>query len=266
VSYPAPEEVYRSERYGDFAYTVPGLDAGATYIVRLHFDEIWWDEPGLRVFDVLIDGEPVLAGFDILAEAGAMYQALVKEFVATAGDGGEIRIEFRSVVENAKVNGIEIIPFRYRNAVSINCAGGKAWPFIADKYYSGGRRGGVEAHGVPRDFDVSGVEDKAPSRVYDMERFGDFSYTIPELKPGGSYLVRLHFSEYYWEHAGKRLFHVAINDSPVLTDFDIFAEAGAMYKAVVKKFPAVADDDGRIHIDFIGSVDNAQVNAIEVLW
>jgi hypothetical protein len=51
-----------------------------TYTVRLHFAEL--DEtvkPGDRVFDVAIQGKTVLRGLDVLAEAGGLRQALVRE-------------------------------------------------------------------------------------------------------------------------------------------------------------------------------------------
>ena len=57
---------------------------------------------------------------------------------------GEIIIEYKTNVDHAKSTGIEIVPFRYRNAVSINCGGGIVWPFTADKYYRAGQRGGAQ--------------------------------------------------------------------------------------------------------------------------
>lgn len=54
-----------------------------------------------------------------------------------------------------------------------------------------------------------------------------FTYTIPGLTPGVTYAVRLHFAELTWTAAGQRVFNVAINGTTVLSDFDIFATAGA---------------------------------------
>ena len=51
------------------------------------------------------------------------------------------------------------------------------------------------------------------------------------------YTVRLHFAEIYWTAAGQRRFNVAINGTQVLTNFDIFATAGAN-KALVRDFSA----------------------------
>jgi len=49
------------------------------YTVRMHFAETEKVEPGRRVFQVALQGKPVLAKLDVAAEAGPM-TALVKEF------------------------------------------------------------------------------------------------------------------------------------------------------------------------------------------
>ena len=109
VSGAAGQELYQSERYGTFTYTINQLTAGAAYRVRLHFAEIYWDAAGQRLFNVKINGQQVLTNFDIRAEAGAKNKALVKEFTATANAQGKLVLEFVSVVNNAKVSGIEVI-------------------------------------------------------------------------------------------------------------------------------------------------------------
>ncbi|MCU0874642.1 MAG: PQQ-binding-like beta-propeller repeat protein, partial [Pirellulaceae bacterium] len=54
--------------------------AAAAYTVRLHFAEPEDLQPGERVFDVRLQDEPVLKGFDIVQAAGAPRRAVVKEF------------------------------------------------------------------------------------------------------------------------------------------------------------------------------------------
>ena len=51
-----------------------------TLAVRLHFAELENAKPGERVFDVLLQGEVVLADFDIAAAAGGGSRAVVKDF------------------------------------------------------------------------------------------------------------------------------------------------------------------------------------------
>ena len=109
VADPAPPAVYQSERWGNFTYTIPGLTPGATYKVRLHFAEIFFDQPGQRVFDVAINGTSALTNFDIVAAAGGKDKAIVKEFSATADGDGRIAIAYSGVVNNAKSSGIELV-------------------------------------------------------------------------------------------------------------------------------------------------------------
>lgn len=89
---------------------------------------------------------------------------------------------------------------------------------------------------------------------------------IPANPAPSGYTVRLQFADFKSSAAGQRKFNVAINEKPVLTDFDIVAEAGGKDKAVMKEFKGVVPGvDGFIRIKFSrGSADNAQINGIEV--
>ena len=110
VTNAAPAAVYQSERFGTSTYTIPSLTASASYMVRLHFAELFWTATGKRVFNVLINGAAVLSGFDVFATAGGEFKALVRDFAATATASGQIVINFTTVTDNATIEGIEIIP------------------------------------------------------------------------------------------------------------------------------------------------------------
>ncbi len=112
---------------------------------------------------------------------------------------------------------------------------------------------------------TTGVTNPAPQSVYQHNRYGNFSYSIPGFTAGTSYTIRLHFAEEYWTTAGSRVFNVLIDGTQVLGNFDIFATAGGEYKAVVEQFTAVAPSNGTFTIQFATVKDNAQVNGIEVL-
>ncbi len=107
VANPAPQAVYQSERYGNFTYTVSGLTANATYSVRIHEAEIYWSSVGQRVFNVSINGTPVMTNYDIVAATGAKNKAIALTFSTTST--GTIAIQFITVKDNAKVSGIEIL-------------------------------------------------------------------------------------------------------------------------------------------------------------
>ncbi|WP_084658461.1 malectin [Thermogemmatispora onikobensis] len=258
VTNPAPQAVYQSNRYGNFTYTIPSLTAGATYTVRLHFAETYWSAAGKRVFNVSINGQQVLTNFDIYAAAGGANRAVVRQFSATATTSGTVTIQFSTVVDNAQVNGLEILPAG--SAVQINAGGPATAPFVADSYYSGGTTASTS-----NAIDTSGVTNPAPQAVYQSNRYGNFTYTIPSLTAGATYTVRLHFAETYWSAAGKRVFNVSINGQQVLTNFDIYAAAGGANRAVVRQFSATATTSGTVTIQFSTVVDNAQVNGLEIL-
>ncbi|MBE3568175.1 MAG: hypothetical protein IMW90_20860, partial [Thermogemmatispora sp.] len=144
--------------------------------------------------------------------------------------------------------------------IQINAGGPAVSPFIADTDFSGG---GTSSSSNP--IDTSGTPNPAPQAVYQTARLGNFSYAIPNLTPGASYTVRLHFAETYWTAAGKRVFNVSLNGQTVLANFDIFAAAGGANKAVVKEFSTTASSSGTITLQFSSVVDQAQLNGLEVL-
>jgi hypothetical protein len=144
----------------------------------------------------------------------------------------------------------------------VNSGGGAANPFTADADYSGGTTSGTSSP-----IDSSGVTNPAPQAVYQTERWGDMTYTFPNLIAGASYLVRLHFAEIYWTSAGLRLFNVFINGTQVLTNYDIFADTGGIDIATVKQFTATANGSGQIAVQYVNipGKDNAKSSGIEIL-
>ena len=111
--YPAPMVVYQTERYsgsqGNVTYVFTNLAPNNNYLVRLHFPEIYFTSAGLRVFNVLINGNQVLTNFDIFAAAGTSNRAVVREFTLPANGGGQFVIVATNVVQNAKFSGIQIM-------------------------------------------------------------------------------------------------------------------------------------------------------------
>jgi Malectin domain len=123
------------------------------------------------------------------------------------------------------------------------------------------------SHSVTAWVDDVNAANAAPAAVYESCRWASsFSYTIPDLTPGGRYTVRLHFAELTWTAAGQRKFNVSINGTGVLSAFDIFAAAGARNKVVVEQFTAVANTAGQVVIAFTqAGAGNPEVNGIEIL-
>lgn len=145
-------------------------------------------------------------------------------------------------------------------AFSVNSGGNAAGLFTADSNFSGGVTSSYTAF-----IDTSAVTNPAPQQVYQTERWGNMTYTFSGLKIGASYKVRLHFAEVYWNAAGQRVFNVSINGTQVLTNYDIFADAGAQNKATIKEFVLTPNSSGQIVIQYSTVVDNAKSSGIEIL-
>ncbi len=146
--------------------------------------------------------------------------------------------------------------------IAIN-AGGYAVENFATEVFSAG--GFTNSHnGVV--IDTSAVTDPAPQGVYETEHWGASDWAIPNLNPESTYSLRLHFAENTFGAPGKRLFNVIVNGDQVLTDFDIFATAGAMSKAVVESFTVRPDENGIVAIQFVpGSADQPTICGIELI-
>lgn len=99
--------LYQTVRYGAHSYHFDLADGA--YIVRLKFAETYFDAAGKRIFNAVVNGQTVLANFDIFAEAGASMTACDRQFDVTVAGGG-IDIQFSPVLENPCISAIEILP------------------------------------------------------------------------------------------------------------------------------------------------------------
>jgi hypothetical protein len=144
--------------------------------------------------------------------------------------------------------------------VRINCGGnqytdstGKIWE--ADKFFSGGSAWDIEYYVGP--FTVAGTNDQA---LYKFERSldsGSFSYSIPITS--GTYNLKLHFSENNKTAAGQRIGTIALNGSNLLSNFDVFVEAGGQKRALIKTFSNLS------LTAFTLTITNTLVDAIELV-
>jgi len=148
--------------------------------------------------------------------------------------------------------------------IAIEAGGGPTGTFQADQDVTGGNTAQIADP-----INLSGVTNPAPLGVYQTERYGTFTYTIPKLQPVGLYTLRLHFSEDVDTFAGERVFNVSINGTQVLSNFDVLATTGSMFTAIVEQFAATADANGQLKIAFTPSSNspdqNAVVNGIEII-
>lgn len=246
-------KLYQNLRYGNFNYNF-GVPNG-TYTVGLKFAELWWTTAGKRVFNVTINNQPALSNFDILAQPGAAPNTAVDKVFTTTVTNGRLNIAFTGVRDNAQINAIEIVP---GVPTRINAAGstytgsdGRTWQ--GDAGYTGGATFTPTAS-------ITKTQDQS---LFSSERYGSFNYTFNAQN--GNYRVVLKFAETYWTSAGKRVFNVAINNDPVLTNFDILAQANSGSNTAVERSFPVTVTNGVLNINFTNVVDNAVVSGIEIL-
>jgi len=157
-------------------------------------------------------------------------------------------------------NSAEIGILPWTIAQARNSGGAAVSPFGADANVSGGTAASTTAV-----IDTAGLTNPAPQAVYQSERYGNMIYTLPGLPLGVTHRVRLHFAENYWSAAGQRRFNVSLNGTSVLSNFDVFAAAGAKNRAVIRDFDVLPNASGQIVIQLTGVTDNATLAGVELL-
>ncbi len=140
--------------------------------------------------------------------------------------------------------------------VRINCGGAdykdsRGTTFYGDNSFSGGSTGSK----------TDSILSTSDANLYRDYRYGtDFSYNIPI--ENGTYIVNLKFIETYWNENGKRIFDVNAEGSLVIDNLDIYSQVGKFY-AYDRSFKATVSD-GLLNLNFVSSVDNAIISAIDI--
>lgn len=154
------DAVYQTHRFGgpSFAYRV--AVPNGRYKVTLHFAEVFWTEPGRRVFDVALEGVKVLSGHDVFSEVGRDAPD-THTFPVTVSDQ-RLDITFPSVTaDNAMLSGLEIEVGEVSDAAFLD--------FIQRKMFDYARTEADPATGL--------VRDKSSSWGPDDNDFGSLAAT-----------------------------------------------------------------------------------------
>ncbi len=111
------------------------------------------------------------------------------------------------------------------------------------------------------EFEVPNV---AFPQIFRTERYSMSAYEFN--LPNGRYTVRLHFAECFTgiTGVGQRVYSFAVQGQKPEKDFDIFKEAGGMYKAIQREYKGVAVTDGTLRITFTPNIENPAINGIEI--
>jgi hypothetical protein len=107
ISNTTDPKLYQNSRYGETYYQIPVPNG--KYSVTLKFAEISVSGAGQRLFNVEINGVPVLTKFDIIAAIGGPYIGLDKTFIVTVTNGALIVGFTPGVVNKPSINAIEVI-------------------------------------------------------------------------------------------------------------------------------------------------------------
>jgi hypothetical protein len=264
-------ELYLTGRTGVFSYKIPL--APGTYELRLHFAETTYSPASSlgggensRVFDVQLNGEPLLKQFDIVSDAGAN-TADVRVFrdISPSNDG-YLHLDFAGSLGLPIINAIEIVPgllhrLRPIRMVAQNSffvdAAGNLW--MPDTYYSSGQLASDKVA-------IGGTWEPG---LYAGERYGNFDYALPVDK--GSYKLTLYFSEKYWgsdaskaSGVGRRVFDILCNGVALTRNLDIVEAAGSG-RALVRTYHGLHPNaQGKLIVSFVPDVNYASVDAVEV--
>lgn len=265
------QQLYLTMRSGTFSYSIPAPPG--TYELHLHFSETTYSPASTlgggensRVFNVLLNGQPLLNEFDIISDAGSG-TADVRVFRDVHPDAtGHVRLDFSGLISQPTLNAIELLPgvpgrIHPIHLVAQNAfftdSSGQVWE--PDNYFVGG----VLAS------DKVTVMDTYDPGLYFTQRYGNFTYAIPVDR--GSYTVRLYFAETYFGTAisgtggpGHRVFDIFSNGVALARNVDIAKEAGVAH-ALVKTFHGLTPNaQGKLVLAFRPDQNYAAVNAISV--
>jgi ELWxxDGT repeat protein len=194
----ADDYLYRNGRHGAaFRYNIPV--ANGSYDVVLHFAETWWGNlvpggAGSRKFNVDIEGQRKLTGYDIFAKAGGAMTAVRETFRVQVADGVLNLYFSKGSADLAAVKAIEIRPA----ATQVRLAAGPASEGASlVRLYPNPVAGQLNVQlGFPADA-VTGtaIRDAAGRSVQvdEHRRAGDdqLQIDVSALKPG-MYLLHLH--------------------------------------------------------------------------
>jgi hypothetical protein len=266
--------MYQNRREGTFQYDIP-LSPG-TYQLKLYFAETVFGDNNVagggetsRIFDVAMNGKPLLAGFDVISDSGSGV-ADVKVFkdVSPASDG-KLHLAFSPETNPAFVNAIEILhaepgkmlPIRIvASEHGLKDSQNRSWD--PDHYAQGGQL-------IARpESNVAGSD----VELFRSERFGNIVYTIPVAHPG-RYGVTMRFTENWFGPgnpggggAGSRIFDILLNGVAVRRNFDIFRESGGLGRATTVALHGVEPNhQNKIVIALNPARNYACINALEII-
>lgn len=122
------DEIYQSERYGNYSYEIPVTDA--SYSVTLHFAELYQTESGERSFNVLVEGKEVLSAVDLYSLVGHD-EAYSYETEPVEVSDGYLSISLEASIDNATLSGFVVNSGNGGEIVKASSDGTVACPYVS---------------------------------------------------------------------------------------------------------------------------------------
>ncbi|MFM8584048.1 MAG: right-handed parallel beta-helix repeat-containing protein, partial [Planctomycetaceae bacterium] len=152
-------------------------------------------------------------------------------------------------------------------ALLVNAGGAAVGGWLANSYQPAGSSTSSFSNSV----NLSAAADPAPATVYQSFVYNN-SYSVGSRigwqlpVANGNYTIRLHFAEPWTTTVGHRKFDIQLQGTTVRTDFDIYATAGARYKATTLSYPVTATGGTGIALDLVNKTSTfALLCGIEIL-
>jgi hypothetical protein len=198
-------------------------------------------------------GSGTASGTTSWSVVGAVLQSGVNIITVTARDGANnSSTDTITVTYTASGGGTVVAAINCGKTTAGNFTGSDGIVYVPDSVPPAS--GGTATVGTS--YAIAGTTDDT---LFDSYRYGTHSYNIAVAN--GTYQVALRFADNATA-VNMRKFNVAIEGTTVLTNFDIFAEAGTN-TALDKVFTATVAD-GTLNLQFTNVTGNAKINAIVV--
>jgi hypothetical protein len=259
--------LFEQWRTGDFFYDIP-LKPGV-YELHLYFVTSDQASENYSTFSVLVNGDPILRGFDINSDAlgeNIADERILRD-ISPAKDG-VLHIGFTSERGAPALNALEILPGIPHQQLPIRLVmqptsftdhTRQVWH--PDNYFLNGRLSTQRQQ-------IGGTLD---GDLFAAERYGHFTYAIP-VDTRGRYTLILHFAEFYFGPrasgvggVGSRVFRVMCNGTTLLDNFDIYKEAGSRTALTKTFYHLKPTAQGKLNLTFEPIANNATISGIEVL-
>ena len=222
------------------------------------------------------DDQWVRDDLDVVAETGGRYRILtITTTTPVFVRDGTVTITMNAVVDAAILSAVEVIASANQPIHRINCGATSNTPVIMnqvswtkDAYaLSGARSNRCAANNITDSIYCS-------SRYFSATFGTPLRYSIPVpyyQSNNARYAVRLHFNEHHYNSVGQRVFHVLVQGTRVLTNFDIIRDAPGENTPMVIALPnpvtvTSSAEEATIVVEFVELTGHPHIHGIEIIY